>query len=243
MYLLGCGALFAFYTAAIYLAVGLSRDREQLLEIALANYLWPALTVVFSIPILGKRASGWLWPGTGLALAGVFLVMTQSTRVTWGTMIEHLQTNPAAYGLALAAAVSWGLYSNLTRRWSHGEESGAVELFVPATGLILLCLRFVLPEPTQWTLRAGGEATALALITVTSYFLWDRAMRKGNLLLVAACSYFTPLLSTFVSCAYLGVSPGSRLWVGCTLVVCGSLLSWRSVRDGEPGETTKATIE
>jgi hypothetical protein len=37
--------------------------------------------------------------------------------------------------------------------------------------------------------------------------LWDVAMRKGNLLLVAAMSYFTPLFSTMLSCANLKVSP------------------------------------
>jgi drug/metabolite transporter (DMT)-like permease len=71
----------------------------------------------------------------------------------------------------------------------------------------------------------------LAAITALAYMLWDVAMRRGNLLLVVACSYFTPLLSTLVSCAYLGVVPGSQLWMGCALLVCGSLLSWSSVTD------------
>jgi drug/metabolite transporter (DMT)-like permease len=67
LYLLGCGSLFVFYTAAIYLAVGLAKDREQLLEIALVNYLWPALTVLCSLLLLKKRASLWLVQGTALA--------------------------------------------------------------------------------------------------------------------------------------------------------------------------------
>jgi len=81
-HLLGCGALFVFYTAAIYVAVGLARDRGQLLEIALANYLWPALTILFSLILLKKRASLWLVPGTALALTGIFLVMTQGAHVS-----------------------------------------------------------------------------------------------------------------------------------------------------------------
>ena len=145
-YLLGCGFLFVFYSAAIYLAVGLSRDRKQLLEIALLNYLWPALTIILSLPLLKKRASLWLLPGTALALAGVFLVMTQDAAVSWAAWREHLQASPAAYALAIAAAVSWGLYSNLARRWAAPESNGAVELFVPATGLVLLALRFVVDE-------------------------------------------------------------------------------------------------
>jgi hypothetical protein len=36
LYLFGCGSLFVFYTAVLYLAVGLAKKREQLLGIALA---------------------------------------------------------------------------------------------------------------------------------------------------------------------------------------------------------------
>jgi drug/metabolite transporter (DMT)-like permease len=230
-YLLGCGSLFMFYTAAIYLAVGLAKDREQVLEIALLNYLWPALTILLSLPLLHKRASLWLVPGTALALTGVCLVMTQGTHVSWSSFRDHLQDNPSAYALAMAAALAWALYSNLTRRWSGPESEGAVEWFVSATGLLLLGLRMVTTEPAAWNLRVVGEASGLAAITALAYVLWDTAMRRGNLLLVVACSYFTPLLSTAVSCAYLKVSPSPGLWIGCLLLVAGSLVTWRSVSD------------
>src|SRR5271169_6154608 len=39
----------------------------------------------------------------------------------------------------------------------------------------------------------------------------------------------TPLLSTLVSCAYLKASPSPKLWVGCLLLVSGSVVTWRSV--------------
>ena len=230
-YLLGCGSLFVFYTTAIYIAVGLAKDREQVLEIALVNYLWPTLTILFSLPLLKQRASLWLLPGTGLALTGVFLVMTPGAQISWASFREHLQTNPVAYALALAAAISWALYSNLARRWSEPENEGGVELFVPAAGLVLLALRLLTTEPTGWSLQAVGEASGLAVITTLAYLLWDLAMRRGNLLLVVACSYFTPMLSTLVSGAYLKVSPSPRLWVGCLLLVSGSVVTWRSVSE------------
>lgn len=230
-YLFGCGFLFVLYTALIYSAVGLAKDREQLLEIALVNYLWPALTILLSLPILKKRSSLWLLPGTVLALIGVFLVMTQGAHVSWASVWEHLQSNPIPFVLALGAAISWALYSNLARRWSAADSGGAVELFVPVTGLVLLAMRLLTIEPAGWSFRVVGEALGLAAITTLAYILWDVAMRQGNLLLVAACSYFTPLLSTLVSCAYLHVSPSRRLWMGCLLLVAGSLVSWRSVSE------------
>ena len=134
----GCGSLFVLYTALIYLAVGIAKDREQLLEIALLNYLWPALTILFSVILLKRPASLLLVPGTVLALIGVFLAMTQSAHLSWSSFIGHLQTNPAAYALALGAALAWALYSNLARLWSGPGSRGAVELFIPVTGLALL---------------------------------------------------------------------------------------------------------
>jgi drug/metabolite transporter (DMT)-like permease len=231
LYLFGCGSLFVFYTAAIYQAVGLAKDREQVLEIALVNYLWPSLTILFSLPLLKKRANLWLLPGTVLALVGILLVMTQGARVTWISFLAHLQSNPAAYGLAMAAAVSWALYSNLARRWATPGQNGAVDLFMPAAGLVLLAMRLLTTESTGWSAQAVGEVLGLAAINTVSYLLWDVAMRKGDLLLVVTCSYFTPLLSTFVSCVYLNVSPSPKLWVGCLVLVLGSFVTWRSVSE------------
>ncbi len=230
-YLLGCGALFIYYTAALYGAIGMARSRQELLEIALVNYLWPALTVLGSVLLLKQRASPWLLPGTVLALAGVFLVLVPDGEVSWAMPWRHLGTNPAAFGLVLSAAVAWGLYSNLARLWTAPGSRGAVELFVPATGLVLLAMRLGESEPGHWTARAALEAAALAAVTTVSYVLWDFSMRRGNLVLVVACSYLTPLLSTLVSCLYLGVSPGLMLWIGCALLVSGSVLTWRSVSE------------
>jgi drug/metabolite transporter (DMT)-like permease len=232
-YLLGCGALFALCNVSLFLAVGMARDRAQVLEIGLINYLWPASTILLSVPLLHKRANLWLLPGTALALGGVFLVMTQGARVSWHAFADHLGSNPAAYALAFSAAVTWALYSNLARRWSAAGGDGAAELFIPANGVVLLLLRFLWPEPTLWSAAIVVETVVLGAITAVAYVLWDAAMRKGDLLFVAACSYFTPLLSTLVSCAYLKVVPGYQLWAGCVAIVIGSLVSWRSLSDNK----------
>ncbi len=230
-YVWGCGFLFVLYTVVMYVAIGSAADRRQVLEIGLINYLWPTATILLSLVILNKRANLLLVPGTVLALAGEFLVITQGDSVSWSSFWAHLLSNPAAYACALVGALSWALYSTLARRWSPPEGGGAVALFLPATGLALLILRLFSAESSAWSGRAVGEVVVLAVGTVLGYGLWDLAMRKGNLLFVAACSYFTPLLSTFVSCLYLQVTPGWRLWLGCLALVVGSLLTWLSLSD------------
>ena len=232
-FLFGCGALFVFYMLALFVSVGMAADRRQVLEIGLLNYLWPALTILFSLLLLHKKGNFILAPGTLLALSGVFLVLTQGQSVSLTTMAGNLAGNPIAYALGLAAALSWALYSNLTRRWGSPKAMGAVELFILVTGVVFLLLSWMAGEGRPWTWRAGLEVTFLGLATALAYILWDSAMRKGDIVFVAACSYFTPLLSTLLSCLYLQVVAGGRLWLGCMLIVAGSLLSWASVSDRE----------
>ncbi len=235
LYLLGCGALFVFYMLVVYLAVGLASNRQQVLEVGLINYLWPALTLLFSVALLGKHARFSLIPGMVLGFFGAFLVLTQGDTISWTSFSKNVATNFWAYSLALMAAVSWALYSNLSRRWGGTMSGNVVPFFMMATGLLLLFLRLFFPEHSLWTLRSVGEALFMSLATLFSYIFWDLAMRKGDVVLVAASSYFIPFLSTLVSVLYLGVTAGLRLWLGCGCIILGSLISWASVSDRNSG--------
>jgi drug/metabolite transporter (DMT)-like permease len=228
-YVFGCGGLFVLYTLALFLALGLATDRRQTIEVGLLNYLWPTLTILFALVLLGQRAGVGLIPGTLLALCGVFLVLTQGAAVTWTSFAMNLRGNPMAYGLGAFAAVAWALYSNLTRRWGGPDGRGAVLLFTLATGLAFWLGRLLHPEAGTWGVRVAAEVALLALATGLAYVFWDLAMRAGDVVLVASCSYLTPFFSTVVSCLYLRVQPGFSLWVGCALIIAGSFLSWRSI--------------
>ena len=231
-YVLGCGGLFVLYTLAIFVALGRAVDRGQTMEVGLLNYLWPALTILFSLWLLGRRASFGLVPGTLLALSGVVLVLTQGA-VSWASFATNILRNPLAYGLGLVAAVSWGLYSNLARRWGTADSDGAVLVFTLATGLAFAGMRLLRPEAGSVNARVLGEVAFLASATALGYLFWDMAMRKGNVMLVAACSYLTPFFSTVVSTIYLRVVPTVNLWLGCALIIAGSFLSWRSIHPEE----------
>lgn len=240
-YLLGCGALFVAYTLALFLALGRAADRAQTMEVGLLNYLWPALTILFSLWLVGNKGSLGLVPGTLLGLAGVGLVLTQGQTLSWSSFVGNLLSNPVAYGLGLVAAVTWGLYSNLARRWGTGDSEGAVLLFTLATGIVFGVMRLSRAEWAVLSARVVGEVAFLGSATALAYQFWDLAMRKGNAVLVAACSYLTPFFSTVVSSLYLRVLPTPRLWVGCGLIILGSFLSWRSVRPGD-GDSSSAPL-
>ncbi|MBU0756048.1 MAG: aromatic amino acid DMT transporter YddG [Planctomycetes bacterium] len=235
-YLVGCGILFVGYTVMLFLAIGWVAGRKQVLEVGLINYLWPPLTLLMSLWILGRRANWVLFPGTLMALAGVFLVVTQEESVSWQSFSENIASNPAAYSMALIAAILWALYSNLTRRWVGGREQGAMILFLPVTAMVFIVVCCFVDEPREWSDDSPLEALYLGVATYIGYALWDHAMRKGNVVMVAAASYLTPFFSTIVCCLYLDVVPGPKLWVGCGILILGSILSWLSVSNDLPGE-------
>ncbi|HSA32462.1 MAG TPA: aromatic amino acid DMT transporter YddG, partial [bacterium] len=233
-YLFGCGTLFVAYMLFFYLAIGGAVTREEVLAAGLLNYLWPVLTLIGTVVILGNR---WRWPlvpGTLLALAGIYLVIAAGGGLSWDAFAAMLARSPVVYLCGAAAAVVWALYSVLARKWGGDDAGGAVALFLPVTAAVLLLLSLFADEPRRWNGTVVAELTALGLATFLGYQFWDDAMRRGTVVLVAAASYLTPLLATLFAALYLGVAPGLSLWLGCFLLIVGSLISWRSVGDRSP---------
>jgi len=232
-YVLGCGGLFVLYQVCLYAALELSDNRAQVLEVGLIHYLWPMLTLLFSIPLLRMRAKASVLPGAVIATAGVFLATTQNQPISWSSFVGNLTRNGAPYLIGSLAAVAWALYSALSRKWAGHAQGGAVFIFMLMTGVVLGLARFFLPEHTRWTGRAVFELLFMGVGSYLAYTFWERAMRKGDLILVASCSYFTPLLSTIVSSLYLGVATGVRLWAGCACVIAGAIVCRNAVTEQE----------
>lgn len=230
-YMFCCGTLFLLYFATFFPAVKLAGNRSQTLEIGLINYLWPFFTISFSLFFLNKKARLILIPATLLVIAGFFLIVNQKGGVSWQNFIVNLTHNPLAYSLAMTAAISWGLYSVLTRRFVGPDGDGTVSFFLLVAGLIFLLVRFLRVEQSAWNIRVLLEVLIMSVATGLSYVCWEAAMRKGNVVLLAACSYSIPFLSTLFSCIYLRVGAGLNLWIGCFFIAAGAFISWLSVSE------------
>ena len=229
-YLIVCGVLFVAYQACLYAALGMARSRSQVLEVALTNYLWPMLTLVMSVSVLRLRATMWLLPGAIIAAGGVLMATSQNQALSWVSFLSNLSEAPLPYLLGASAAILWALYSVLSRKWAG--DGGAVPTFMLATALVLGLGRFVARETSMWTLRSLAETLSMAVAAHVAYSFWDRAVRRGDIVLVASASYLIPLLSTAVSALYLDVQPGPRLWLGGALVVAGAAVCRLSVSEG-----------
>ena len=228
-YLYGCGGLMVAYTVLLYAAVGLAQSRAQVVTVTVCNYLWPSLTLLFAVPILGWRTRPFvLLAGTLIGVTGVALAVGADgfdARSGWSWGTHAVSTLPA-----LLAAVAWGLYSNFSRRWGGAQAGNPMPVFLLASGVVLLLLRACRMEHSAWTARVCWEAAYMAIFpTLLAYVCWDTAARRGNLSLVAAFSYLTPLLSVLVSSLYLDLPVRPQQWLAGVLVVLGAMLCKFSV--------------
>ena len=227
-YLYGCGGLMVAYTVLLYAAVGLAQTRVQVITVTVCNYLWPSLTLLLAVPILGWRTRPLvLLTGTLIGIAGVALAVGAGgvdARQSASWSGHAVSTLPA-----LLAAVAWGLYSNLSRRWGGaGRKRNAGVLVGQRRGARGAARCRV--EHSVWTARVVGEAAYMAIFpTLLAYVCWDTAARRGNLSLVAALSYLTPLLSVLVSSLYLDLPVQPQQWLAGALVVAGAVLCRMSV--------------
>lgn len=231
-YLLVCGIFFVTNMVSFYLAIGLASGRQQVLEVGLINYLWPSLTLLFSVPILRKKPGILLIPGMALAFAGIFLASMQNETLSWTVFVQNCRSNLLPYLMALTAAIAWGFYSCYNRALGGEVEGGAISLFLIAAGIVLLAIRLVRPETSVWAMRPLAELVYVALLpTFLAYTCWDISMRRGNVVLVVAFSYFTPLFSTIICCLHLSLPMTWTLAGACALVIAGAAVCKWSLRD------------
>ena len=232
VYLYAGGFLFVAYEICFALSLGLAHDRRQALELAMINYLWPCLTIVLAVVFGQQRGSLLLAPGVALCFGGVVWLMTGQGGWSIATLVENMRLNPVAYGLASGAALTWAAYSVLTRAYGGGRSG--VSLFLLVTGAVLwVKYAFAGEGAMSITLSGAILVGVLGAFTAMAYSCWNIGIQRGNLTVLAAMSYFTPVFSTLLASLWLGVRPGPSFWQGVVMVVAGSLLCWWSTRRGQ----------
>ena len=230
-YLIVGSLLITIYLDCLYLALGLTTSRRPVLDIGLINYLWPGLTLLLSVPLLHRRARPALLVGVLLSFVGVVVSTFQQGIPTWAQFTHNATEHWLAYLLALTAAVSWALYSNLSRKWAGTALVSGMPLFIFIAGAVMALVRLFTPAPPpHWTPHAFGSLLFQALgPTLLGYILWDYGVQRGRFTLLASLSNFTPLFSTLISSAYLQIPLGAAIWLAMALIIGGAILCNMSV--------------
>lgn len=194
-------------------------------EAGLICYLWPLLIVVFSGFLPGERLTPLHILGAALSFAGTaFLILGRA-----GTSAEAAMTG---YGLALLAAITWALYSVLSRRMGS-VPTAAVAVFCLITAFLSALCHLAL-EQTVWPVGTLGWASVLALglgPVGLAFYVWDVGVKRGDIQLLGTLSYAAPLLSTLALVAVGFAEPSARIGLAAGLITAGAALAaWASAR-------------
>jgi drug/metabolite transporter (DMT)-like permease len=186
VWLIGVAGLFGFHF--FYFT---SLRMAPPVEANLINYTWPLLIVVFSGLLPGERLKAHHILGAALGLCGAALVVTKGRSLSIAP--EHV----LGYGAAIVSALIWSTYSLASRRMA-AVPTAAVAGFCLATSLLSFLCHFLLettiwPEtPTAWAAVVGLAALPLG----AAFFVWDHGVKHGDIQVLGAASYLSPLLST-----------------------------------------------
>jgi drug/metabolite transporter (DMT)-like permease len=218
LWLLGVGGLFGYH--ALYFA---ALQQAPAAEANLVNYLWPLLIVLLSAPLAGERLGWSHLAGALLGFAGVVLL-------AFAKGLDFSSSSALGYALALGCAITWALYSVLSRRFGE-TPTDAVASFCAASALLSLVCHLLLERtvwpvfPTAWLAVLGiglGPAGA-------AFYLWDHAVKRGDIRALGALSYATPILSTALLVACGLAEATGALVIATLLVTAGAVLASRDL--------------
>ncbi|WP_223569735.1 aromatic amino acid DMT transporter YddG [Pseudomonas sp. BF-R-26] len=228
LYLVLGSALFVAYEVCLSLALGYASSRTQAIELGVVNYLWPCLTVVLATIMNGQRTRWFVVPGTALALFGILWVVS-GDGLSLPNIIANVESNPLSYSLALACAITFALYCNVTRRYAGGQNL-VVLFFVLTSGV--LWFKYILSSEVilSFTLSSSMELLVAGTAMAGGYALWNIGILRGNLTLLATASYSAPVLSSAFAAVWLGAHLNAQFWQGAALVTAGSLVCWYATR-------------
>lgn len=185
---LGVAGLFGYH--ALYFSALRSAPPA---DASLIAFLWPLFIVLGSAALPGERLRWFHIVGAVLGLSGATLI------IAGGGSLDVSADYALGYALALLCAVTWAAYSLLSRRVSD-VPSDVVAGFCLATAILSAMAHWAF-ETTIWP-DTGSEWMAvlgLGLMPVgAAFYVWDYAVKNGDIQLIGAASYAAPLLSILI---------------------------------------------
>lgn len=215
VWLVGVGGLFGYH-ALYFLALRFAPPAEA----GLLNYLWPLLIVMLSSLLPGERLAMHHVIGALLGFAGTALLLIGRS----GAAFEASYV--PGFVAAFLGAFVWAGYSVMSRKFAN-VPTDAVAGFCMATALLaVMCHRIfeitIWPDtPLQW---AAIVALGIGPVGI-AFFAWDIGMKRGDIRVLGAMSYATPLLSTLFLILAGYARPTTMLALSAILIAGGGLIA------------------
>lgn len=228
-YLIIGSVLFVCYELCLSLSLGFTHSGRQAIEVGMVNYLWPSMTILLAVIVNRQKTSPLIIPGVILAIVGIGRVLGGDDGFSLTEMMNNVMDNPLSYGLAFSGAVIWATYCVVTQRIAQGNNG--ITLFFILTALTLWVKYLTSPQPEfnlSW--HAWISLMLAAMAMGFGYAAWNVGILHGNVTVLAAASYFIPIISAVLATFMLDSHLTLAFWQGTAMVSLGSLICWWSTR-------------
>jgi drug/metabolite transporter (DMT)-like permease len=218
-WIVGVGGLFGYH-ALYFLALRFAPPAEA----GLLNYLWPLLIVLFSSLLPGERLAPHHIIGAVLGLAGTVLLFAGNSG--GGFAPGQVPGLIAAF----VAAFVWAAYSVMSRKLKS-IPTDAVAGFCLATAVLAAIVHGTI-EVTVWPDSAAQWLAILALgigPVGAAFYAWDIGMKRGDIRVLGAASYATPLLSTAFLMMAGFAKPSVSIAAAAVLIAGGGLIAAKDI--------------
>ena len=215
--LLVCGLLGIF----IYLYMfyeSLHSNVENVTPQVIINYVWPLTVIIFGVLILKERPNVYTWIGGACGFLGFLLIQLAllferpEVAEAWRgeafapflrTVGSTMFGDARAVGclLALGAAISWGVFTGLARKWSDRYRFDPVTSMMIFIGIGLAAALAVYGKDVRFAYIVSHPGILLALVLLGGWshgvanVLWLRAVAVGGAGRTGVVSYLLPVLS------------------------------------------------
>jgi len=218
VWLLGVYGLFGYHFFYF-----LALKSAPALEANLINYLWPLLIVVLSAALPNEKLRWFHSVGALCGFLGVLLLVG-------GKGVSFSAEYTQGYAYALICAVVWSSYS-VASRYFGSVPTLAVGGFCGVTAVLSLAAHLLFEQSYVPTLNEMTYVLGMGIGPMgIAFFVWDYAMKKGDITFVGSLSYATPLFSTLLLVFLRGETASHTVWISCLLIVLGSALSSLGLR-------------
>ncbi len=206
---------------------------------ALITSASPAFIALFAIWLLREKLSLFQVTGIVLATLGVLIVVgVPDESDAQSSLIGNL--------ILLVAAVSWGLYTVLCKRWTATYSSLVVTTYAALFGLLFTSPVMVwelATTPVNWSFGWGTWAGILYLgviSTAGAFYFWNKGFELMNAGSAAGFFFIQPIVGAFFGWLLLGEHLSFGFFVGACFILIGVGLSNVKKQTAQPSEQEAA---
>ena len=216
---------FFVYNAAYFYGLTLMRAQDA----CVINYLWPLMTVIFSCMILKERFTAAKLAAAVLSLAGVVIVATK------GDLAGVAGIDFRGVAACLTAAVSYGLFSALNKKYDYDQELAMFVYFTATAAASGIWCLFGGASLRLSAVQLAGILWMGVVVSAAGYLIWCLAVNRGNTAKISNLAYITPFLAMLLSCVILKEPFDFHTLLGLLLIILGIVVQMRG-KDPEPSK-------